>query len=357
MTTREVESPFQIGYVEHGSFQGTPAQWRNLKSFFTDVPAQIEVFDSSPIAIRYEKIAQKLREDFEVDLTLPDRLKDLYLGVLTLDHWRKTKDIPEAGLQIPDANLIQDWVVEVIGPDEFPQIAKYAFEDWAERLTDKPIPHISQANEWIGERIARHFESHDSSTTARTADLGLGTGATKVAADCALRSLGFTDIDSMGVDITPILLNRAEELLRQNGINASLEVGNAINWLKKQADSSLDVATMVYAIHHLHYDQQKELESLIFKKIKPGGVYAVADPTGKSEFNLRNLDINEPEATAACFRPEIKDVINELELIGFTVSLEGEERETTGRLGTVSAELGDTLDQGTLGYAVVAVKP
>ncbi len=107
----------------------------------------------------------------------------------------------------------------------------------------------------------------------------------------------------------------------------------------------------------MHYSEQLKLQQLALKKLKRRGIFAIADPTGRSKFNLENLDINEPEAVIACFRPDVDEVIESLE--GFHVDTRNDipGKVKVESFGVESDQWGDVLDQGTLGYAVVAVKP
>ncbi len=318
-----------------------PTSWQNIHEFFAANQPDENAFDNSEIGKRYQTVSEQLSPD------LKRRLKNLYLGVVTLSNIRD-------GLQVPDADIIQSWAVQLIKPYEFKEVAMAAFPEWADRLNNNPIPHIAQANEWIGGKVAQVLQGRDS---IKYADFGMGTGRSIKATVDVLRDVGVSSIDVVGVDIASNLVDVARTFLAENEIPAHVEVNDAMSWLQGQEDNSLDAITMVYAIHHLPYEQQVQLETLIFRKLKSGGVYAVADPTGRSDFNLSNLDIKEPEATAACFRERMTDVVVGLMHTGFTIDYSGSPQEVTGTLGTVSTELGNTLDQGRLGYALVAVKP
>lgn len=299
-------------------------------------------FHRSPIGLRFElEIRPHLPKD------LASRAEKVFTGVLALKSWRDS--LGETGLKVPDVDTIQGWVCKLIKPKEFPMFVPPAFSGWAERLTEKPIPHIAQANQFIAERIAEHFKK-SGLTNVKGVDLGAGTGATMIAVSESLQREGI-EVDLKGVDLTPKL---AEMARKRTG--KEVEIANALDWLEKQEDGSLDFITMVYAIHHLHYSEQLKLQQLVLRKLKKSGILAIADPTGRSEFNLQNLDINEPEAVMACFRPEVDEVIESLE--GFHVVTRN---ETPGKIlvnsfGVESDMSGDVLDQGTLGYALLAVK-
>ncbi|EKE14669.1 MAG: hypothetical protein ACD_12C00352G0005 [uncultured bacterium] len=312
-------------------------------------------FKESSLGQRFEtEIRPFLHDEF-----LERRSEALFTAVLTLKEWRDNEaekrglGEEEKGLQVSDAEIIQGWVNELIKPDEFPKFVPPAFSGWAERLTEKPIPHIAQANRFIGERITEHFHSLKVDKV-KGVDLGAGTGATMLAVEENLNGTEI-EVDISGVDLTPVLANKAHERTGKK-----VDIDNMLNWLSKQKDGSLDFITSVYAMHHLHYKEQLKLQRLAFKKLRKGGIFAIADPTGKSLFNLKNLDINEPEAVIACFRPDVGKVVKSLK--EFNINTENDtsgkiEVEIDGTDGAKSEIHGNVLDQGALGYAVVAVKP
>lgn len=322
-----------------------PRKFASLKTFLnTDVHRgrPLDNFHRSSIGARFEsEIRPFLPED------LAGRAEQVFTGVLALKNYRVS--LGEDGLQVPDADTIQKWVLQLIKPEEFPMFVPPAFAGWAERLTNKPIPHIAQANQFIAERITEHFKE-SGLTNVKGVDLGAGTGATMIAVSESLQREEI-EVDLKGVDLTPKLAQIARERTGKE-----VDVENMFNWLKKQEDDSLDFITTVYAIHHLSYEDQLKLQDLARKKLKKYGIFAIADPTGRSEFNLQNLDINEPEAVMACFRPNVDEVIESLERFHvFTIN------ETPGKIlvnsfGVESDMNGDVLDQGTLGYALLAVK-
>lgn len=299
-------------------------------------------FRRSPIGGRF---TTEIKPFLPIDLT--NRAERIFTGVLALNNYRVS--LGQDGLQIPDADVIQNWVLQLIKREEFPMFVPPAFSGWAERLTDKPIPHIAQANQFIAEKITQHFKERDLKKV-KGVDLGAGTGATMIAVSESLQGEGI-EVDFKGVDLTPKL---AEIARKRTGME--VDVANALDWLEKQKDGSLDFITMIYAIHHLHYDDQLKLQQLALKKLKKQGIFAIADPTGRSKFNLQNLDVNEPEAVMACFRPDVDEVIKSLK--GFQINTRN---ETSGKLsiesdGVTSDVHGDVLDQGTLGYALLAAK-
>lgn len=324
-----------------------PSDFEDLSHFLSLAdPITIEgVFRDSDIALRFEKIKPLLPRE------LADKTRSLYIGVLLLDKWRKENEY--SGLQVPDADVIQGWVTSTFSAEEFPIVASAAFVDWGDRLDEtKPIPHIGQANRWIAEKIAEHF-SFAGNIYVRAVDLGAGTGATMNAISGALEEKGI-EVHISGVDLTSTLVEKA----RKN-TGKQVEVANALQWLEEQEDESLDIISMVYTIHHLHYDDQKKLKKLAFRKLRKGGIFALADPTGTSEFNLRVLDPKEPEATAACFVPSVVNLAREMDAIGFSIPLSDEMRDvvySSGKTTIVSTEEGNILDQGSLGYGIVAIK-
>lgn len=307
-------------------------------------------FKESPIGRRFANEIQPFLSE-----GLAGRAEKVFTAVLALKNWRDDKAEEEGlgerekGLQVPDADAIQAWVRQEIEPEEFSMFVSPAFTGWAERLTEKPIPHIAQANKFIGEKIAAHFHSQGRDKV-KGVDLGAGTGATMLAVEDNLKSVGI-EVDISGVDLTPKLAEIATDRTGKH-----VDVANMLDWLSKQENGSLDFITSVYAMHHLSYEDQIKLQKIAKKKLKKDGILAIADPTGRSDFNLKVLDITEPEAVMACFREDVDQVIESLE--GFNVETNN---ETPGKLLIESDEVesevhGNVLDQGTLGYAVVATR-
>ncbi|KKP60346.1 MAG: Methylase involved in ubiquinone/menaquinone biosynthesis [Candidatus Roizmanbacteria bacterium GW2011_GWA2_34_18] len=322
-----------------------PRRFASLKNFLkADVHRghPSDNFHRSPIGERFKaEIKPNLSED------LASRAEQVFTGVLALRNYRVS--LGEDGLQVPDADTIQKWVQQLIRPEEFPMFVPPAFSGWVERLTDQPIPHIAQANQFIAERITGHLKKRGLKKV-KGVDLGAGTGATMIAVSESLHEQGI-EVDLKGVDLTPKLAKIARARTGKE-----VDVANALDWLEKQEDGSLDFITMVYAIHHLHYSEQLKLQQLALKKLKKYGIFAIADPTGRSKFNLQNLDINEPEAVMACFRPDVDEVIESLERFHVVTKNETPGKMLVNSFGVESDMNGDVLDQGTLGYALLAVK-
>jgi 2-polyprenyl-3-methyl-5-hydroxy-6-metoxy-1,4-benzoquinol methylase len=339
-------------------------QRKSAVKFLDEYSSSVHKFVNSadlsfdPLA-EFKKSTIGQRFELEIRPNLPEELAKraeiVFTGVLGLKIWRDNNadteklSEKEKGLQVDDADTIQAWVNQVIKPEEFPLFVPPAFSGWAERLTEKPIPHIAQANKFIGERIAEHFKSLGINK-AKGVDLGAGTGATILAVEGELNGAGI-EADISGVDLTPKL---AEIAAKRTGKN--IDVKNMLDWLKEQEDGSLDFVTSVYAMHHLSYEDQNELQQLALKKLKKGGILAIADPTGKSDFNLKVLDVAEPEAVMACFRPDVDNVIESLEGFHVITINKMPSRIQIESDGIQSDVQGNVLDQGTLGWAVVAVK-
>lgn len=343
----------QLAEQYHREIEARPAryllgpQYRDIHAFLSAPIHKIdplEVLHKSPIGERFDR---EIRRNLSPDLA--GRAEQVFSAVLALRDWRIRLD--EDGLQIPDADTIQQWVLQLIKPDEFPMFVPPAFKGWADRLTDdrQQVPHIAQANQFIAERIAQHFNGNGLKKV-RGVDLGSGTGATMLNVMDTLQREGIEN-DISGVDLTPSLAAKA--MVRTG---KQVDTGNALEWLEKQADGSLDYITMVYAIHHLSYEDQFKLQELARKKLKKGGIFAIADPTGRSPFNLQNLDVNEPEAVMACFRPDVEDVVESFEGFHVNTTQGYKDENKVESFGVTSTVKGDVLDQGTLGYAVLATR-
>lgn len=339
---------FALETVGKPAGRDVPSMWVDLNTFLGADSNQKDPL----VHFRESSIGKRFTQDIEPELSieLAERAAKIFAGVLSLDSWRRSNN--EGGLLLADADLIQGWVLANISRDEFPRFVPPAFSSWEKTLTEQQIlaPHIAQANTWIADVAASHFAGTKGEQPLEGVDLGAGTGSTMLALMSAFDSVGIP-LNLKGVDLTPKLAKRANERTGKR-----VDVANALEWLQKRPDNSLDILSMVYAIHHLHYDGQKILKQQALRVVRPGGVFAIADPTGRSDYNLSKLDINEPEAVIACFEPSLIEVALGLEALGFVVPFSDQVSiVATGE--TKSIQQGFTLDQGLLGYAVVGVKP
>ncbi|MBI2404596.1 class I SAM-dependent methyltransferase [Candidatus Gottesmanbacteria bacterium] len=361
------------GIRGYGSIKDTVRlrhEWAGLQ-YFLDQPFSDyndAMFEASDIATRFKKIREHLPETHP---DLGERAEHVLHAVHKLVHMRqKIQGFPHVPRQ--DADLIQSWVDTTIKGEELPVLAEAMFPEWASRLDEaKDIPHITQANLWIAQKVGEYLSENGLRYTF-TVDAGAGTGKTIRALRSEFRERGITG-KIIGVEIAHDLAERAKRNLKRGAVQqAGIRETNIIDFLESNLevpDHSLDVFTMVYAIHHVSGVDQERLLKLVYRKLKPGGVIAVADPTGRSNFNLTNLLINEPEAVFAAFNKHARAAKEKIRGAGFSID-EGWRKIGDNAIGqpahTVdmppgtplkSREVGDTLYQGLLGYGIFAIKP
>jgi len=350
-------------------------EWSDVDEFLT-IPIEgysDDTFVSSPIAIRFQTITDQLDSHPDLVKRATKVLKAVHKLVYIRQEVQKFPHVPRK-----DANLIQAWVDDSekgIQGEELPILATAMFPEWASRLDEgKDIPHITQANQWVAKRVVFHLKIQKIKD-AVIFDAGAGTGKTIMAVRSALRSNNIR-AKITGVELAPELAEKARENLKQGAAwLAAIREGNVLVELDKVKNGTLDAFTMVYAIHHLSYQDQKQLLHMVMRKLKPGGVIAIADPTGRSDFNLKHLLINEPEAVFADFNRSVEQVTNMFGEVGFQVRedwVEKKEKEGQKKSSFIktnhqvesppeskltSTASGDILKQGLLGYALVGSKP
>lgn len=108
--------------------------------------------------------------------------------------------------------------------------------------------------------------------TGKVADLGCGRGEFLEAA----RSAG---LEAVGVDMN----DDAVQEVRSRGLEA--EVGDALGYLQRAADSSLDAVTLFHVIEHIGFDVLVQVLAEAHRVLRPGGIVAMETP------NVSNLAV------------------------------------------------------------------
>lgn len=318
-----------------------------------------ESFETSLLLEGLNRVRDKLDEE---DSDLYGKARDVLAGIDRLLHLRReVQGLPS--VRHEDAVLVQSWVKERIDSLQMRIMARAIFPDWQDRLEEasKKVPHIAQANEWMAGRIAAHFQDRGGEKIFY-ADLGIGTGGTYNAVEAALLETG-VEVSGVGIDITWELIHRAQAKTSLGLEDFSVGPIDMLAYLRGMPQKAFDVITCGYALHHLPADDQVALIAEAFRTLKDGGVLAISDPTGMSDFNLKVLLPNEPEGIFAHFVPSPEERVLEFMDAGFIVSIDGESlRELPilndeGGTIAIAKEKGDVLDQGLLGYALVGVRP
>ncbi|MBX0328222.1 class I SAM-dependent methyltransferase [Oscillochloris sp. ZM17-4] len=204
------------------------------------------------------------------------------------------------------AEWIQGWVLEQLTPAEFKEMAQIVFQSWVtpERLEGPGIPHIHKANDAIGAAIVAYAKR--TRWPLHVLDLGAGTLGTTGHIAARLAQAGMAAHIS-AVEFTPALLAIAgERAARINQQAAAIQVAiinaDMVGYLSQAESASVDFVTCSYALHHLHPTDQLATISAAYRCLRPGGAFLIADPQeGKSDFNLKVLLCEEPEAVFAIF--------------------------------------------------------
>lgn len=247
-----------------------------------------------------------------------------------------------------NARNVYKWVNEELTRPDFKEMAKVGFALWAtpdniERLRSDAVEHIRLANERMGSAIAAGYPEFQSRRPVKILDLGSGMLGTIRGVVRALREAKLTaEFDA--VEFTPEILKHARlELPKLVSDDYEIRLKNQ-DVAQYVADKVKDpdytpeyhYVTLSYTIHHLHYEEQDELVSGIFKLLKPNGRLFIADPQeGISNFNLDKLMPKEPEGVFAAFSTP-QEVIARMQKAGFvdTSILLDDPEEYTGFLVT-----------------------
>jgi 2-polyprenyl-3-methyl-5-hydroxy-6-metoxy-1,4-benzoquinol methylase len=206
-----------------------------------------------------------------------------------------------------DAETIQSLVLSELSPADFKEIAKLSFGNWATptRLAGPGLPHLNRINQRMGVQVADLAKAHGLKRI-RMLDLGAGLLSTTEGVAQAVADQG-ASLDVTAVDATPALMQAAEtqrkRLLAQHPhLKIDLHLEDMLEHIRGAPDRSFDVVTISFAIHHLHPAEQVALVREAWRVLQAPGAFLVADPQeGKSDFNLKTLIYEEPEAIFAAF--------------------------------------------------------
>jgi SAM-dependent methyltransferase len=104
----------------------------------------------------------------------------------------------------------------------------------------------------------------------RLLDVGCGTGTFAVAAKCRHRHL-----DVVGVDPDPVVLTRAREKARREGVDVTFLEGSATHL--PAPDDAFDRVTSSLVFHHLTSDQKRRAAGEVARVLSAGGEFHMAD--------------------------------------------------------------------------------
>jgi SAM-dependent methyltransferase len=246
----------------------------------------------------------RLVDSLNLDPTSPlySRAKRIVEGMIDIwqhngGHFKQT-----------DVETIQSLILAELSPEDFKQIAKLSFANWATpaRLSGPGLPHLNRVNQCLAQQIATSAKMGVNQTQLTMLDLGAGLLGTTESIVQALAPLSVV-LDVIAVESTPELVQiascKADDLMhRHPNLNLRIHQGDMLDYLHIAPSSAYDFITVSFAIHHLHPLDQSLLVKETRRTLKPLGLLLVADPQeGKSEFNLNVLIYEEPEALFAAF--------------------------------------------------------
>lgn len=117
-------------------------------------------------------------------------------------------------------------------------------------------------------------------------EIGFGTGITTKE---ILNS--FKEVTLVSIDNELEMLPKAKERIENEGFDGScLIIADAISFLKKQGENSLDGVISVWTIHNLLKGEQKEILEQIFRVLKPGGAFINGDKVVRDDVSQYQKD-------------------------------------------------------------------
>jgi ubiquinone/menaquinone biosynthesis C-methylase UbiE len=147
------------------------------------------------------------------------------------------------------------------------------------RLIRRAIPGFDEVQSQVAGAVADHAALLHS-TSLQVLDLGCGDGITShtILSRC-------NDVFVTALDGEQGMMTQAQEnlvsFLRQG--RCQVVLSDALPFLRAQPHGSLDVVATALAMHNLQHMERHTLYREIFRVLKPGGLFAVADKFARNE--------------------------------------------------------------------------
>ncbi len=149
------------------------------------------------------------------------------------------------------------------------------FDDMVERS----IPNYGEIHRIVADLVRRYLPDN-----ASVYDLGCSTGTTLILMNQTAKSVN-KKIKLIGVDASRPMLDKCRNKLNQNNVEAQLIEGD----LLKIEYQSCDMIVMDYTLQFIPLDQRTLLLSKLYKALKPGGRFVLAEKIVSSSPKVQEM--------------------------------------------------------------------
>lgn len=162
------------------------------------------------------------------------------------------------------------------------------------------IPHHDEFQEQVKLELLKQFNVED---PVKVLEIGAGTGLTTQNIVKALPNAHIT-----AIDLEENMINQAKE--KQNLLGVNFLVSDALAYLEKAADGSLDSVVTAYTLHNLQKDQRSKILKEIFRVLKKDGLFINADkiaPDNKEDYKkIYNKQVEMFDVYDSVGEPDLK---------------------------------------------------
>lgn len=194
----------------------------------------------------------------------------------------------------------------------------FAFDDDGQRIPNRGIPHLNNANDYFGKEVYNRFKHKiEAGEEIRLLDLGSGTGDTVEAIVNWVYTLAREDgiADKINLNITGVEYNEAlagdfmtkaanlQGKYTEGTLTIDVEKGDMLAYSAKavEGDEKYDIVSSSYAMHHCLERSRLDIMINSYAALNDEGIFLRADPeSAMSEINKTYFNITD-EGTFASF--------------------------------------------------------
>jgi ubiquinone/menaquinone biosynthesis C-methylase UbiE len=133
-------------------------------------------------------------------------------------------------------------------------------------------PHFNELQNLVGDTIKKYFSKREESISVL--EIGSGDGyTTKIILD------SLTNINLTSVDNQNLMILKTNDNLREYISNKRLNLieFDALEYLKKQKDNSIDIFASAFTLHNFNQEYRKEVLFHIYRILKYGSLFINSD--------------------------------------------------------------------------------